>query len=230
MLPQLQRRFSILILALAWAASEVAGQGVHPVTGRKYAAPMSVAGANWLERAEREREENPSAAIRALELRPGMVVADIGAGTGYFTFRLAEIVGPGGKVYANDIQPGMLALLKDRLRRDAISNVEAILGTEDDPRLPPGQIDVILMVDVYHEFSRPQEMLRKLRDALKPDGRMVLLEFRKEDPSVPIRPEHKMSIKEICAELEPEGFRLEKVHDFLPRQHILMFKRTGATL
>jgi ubiquinone/menaquinone biosynthesis C-methylase UbiE len=152
-----------------------------------------------------------------------MVVADVGAGTGYFSIRLARLVGPQGKVYATDIQPEMLESLRANLRRENITNVVPVLATQDDPKLPEGEVDLILMVDVYHEFSKPQEMLRRMRTALKPDGELVLLEFRKEDPDVPIRAEHKMSVTEVRAELEAEGYHLEKLHSFLPRQHIFVF-------
>jgi ubiquinone/menaquinone biosynthesis C-methylase UbiE len=119
----------------------------------------------------------------------------------------------------------MLERLRKNVEQRHLNNVEAVLGTADDPKLPPNTQDLILLVDVYHEFSEPQKMLGKLREALKADGRLVLLEYRKEDPSVPIRPEHKMSIADVKAELEPEGFRLERVSDVLPRQHILIFRK-----
>ena len=185
---------------------------------------MGAAGAGWLERSEREEEENPEKAIRALDLQPGMVVADVGAGSGYFTLRMAKLVGPGGKVYASDIQQQMLDLLKERMRSEKISNVELVRGTFTDPKLPSGKMDLILMVDVYHEFSEPQAMLRKMKEALAPDGRLVLIEYRKEDASVPIRFEHKMSVAEVRAELEAEGFKLDRLLDLLPRQHIFIFK------
>ena len=204
---------------------EIWGQGQHPKSGRRIAQVMGAAGADWLERSERESEENPGKAIELLKFEKGMVVADVGAGSGYYALRIAELVGPTGKVYANDIQPEMLSILKKRMRQKKVSNVEPVLGTEQDPKLPSKSCDVILMVDVYHEFSHPQEMLLKLRDALKDNGRLVLLEYRKEDPYVPIRPEHKMSVKEAKLEVEGEGFVLEKVMEDLPWQHILIFKR-----
>jgi ubiquinone/menaquinone biosynthesis C-methylase UbiE len=153
-------------------------------------------------------------------------VADVGAGVGYFTWRLAERVGPAGKVYANDIQPEMLELLRKNVEARHLTNVETVLGKEDDPKLPAGRIDLVLLVDVYHEFSQPQKMLQKIRGSLKPDGRLVLLEYRKEDPAIPIRPEHKMSAAEVRAEVEPEGFRFEKNLGTLPRQHILIFRKS----
>jgi len=186
---------------------------------------MGFGGASWLERSEREPEENPEKAIRTFDLKPGMMVADVGAGTGYFTVKMAKLVAPNGKVYASDIQQPMLDALKSRLKDDKIANVELVRGTYTDPKLPEGKLDLILMVDVYHEFSEPQAMLRKMKAALAAEGRLVLLEYRKEDPSVPIRPEHKMSVAEVRAELEAEGFRLDKIDESLPRQHIFFFKK-----
>ncbi len=186
---------------------------------------MGVGGADWLERAEREAEENPTRAIELLRLEKGMVVADIGAGVGYYSLRMAEVVGPTGKVLATEIQPEMLQIMKRRLREKKAENVEPILATEHDPKLPAACCDVILMVDVYHEFSQPIEMLAKLRAALKPNGRLILLEYRKEDPYVPIRPEHKMSIKEAKFEVESEGFKLDQVIGELPWQHVLIFRK-----
>lgn len=205
---------------------EVFGQAVHPVTGRRIAPVMGYGGAEWLERSEREFEEHPSDAVLLLDLKPGMHVADVGAGSGYFTVKMAKAVGPQGRVYAEDIQPEMLRLLRKRLQSAGLNNIELVLGTETDPKLPSRALDLILMVDVYHEFAQPQRMLKHLREALKPDGRLVLLEYRKEDPYVPIRPEHKMSVAEAKAELEDEGFALETVKHDLPRQHILIFRRT----
>jgi len=185
---------------------------------------MGFGGADWLERPERDWEENPDRAIDLLGLKKGMIVGDVGAGTGYFSVRMARKVGPQGKVLASDLQPQMLARLKRNLDREKIRNVEPVQATESDPNLPAGAVDLIVMVDVYHEFSQPQEMLRKIKSALKPDGRLVLLEYRKEDPSVPIRPEHKMSVAEAKLEVEAEGFKLAEVIDKLPRQHVLVFR------
>ena len=209
-----------LLLLLAFGCS---AQDVHPVTQRPIAHVMGMGGADWLTRPERAREEHPDQALDAIGIPPGSVVADIGAGVGYFTEKLARRAGPSGKVYANDIQPAMLGQLRKNMAAAGLANFEAILGTEDDPHLPKGQIDLALLVDVYHEFSKPQEMLRHIRASLKPGGRLVLLEYRKEDPNVPIRPEHKMSVKGVRAEIEPEGYRFEKVIESLPEQHILIF-------
>jgi predicted methyltransferase len=197
----------------------------HPVSGRLIAPVMGAAGAPWLERAEREIEERPSLAVRLLRLQPGQTVADIGAGSGYYTELLSKAVGPNGKVYATDIQPEMIRLLEERKRRRRLANVETVLSTETDPRLPPESLDLALLVDVYHELAWPQQTLRRIREALKPGGRLVLIEFRKEDPSVPIREEHKMSVAEARAEVEPEGFAFDRVLNDLPWQHILIFRK-----
>ena len=199
-------------------------QARHPLSGRTIAGVMGHQGAAWLERPEREAEEAPSKAIAALNIRPGQVVADIGAGSGYYSVRLARAVGPTGRVYATDIQPEMLTLLKKKVDADKFANIELVLGTETDTRLSDGAIDLAVMVDVYHELSQPQAFLKSVRRALKKNGRLVLIEFRKEDPRVPIREEHKMSIAEARQELEAEGFTFDRVIDVLPWQHILIFK------
>jgi 2-polyprenyl-3-methyl-5-hydroxy-6-metoxy-1,4-benzoquinol methylase len=214
----------VALFAATWTAA--AFQATHPITGRKIAGVMGVGGADWLERPERETEEQPDKALDALGLKPGMTVADIGAGTGYMSLRMAKRVGPAGKVYANDLQPEMLRMLRENAAQAQLANVETVLGTETDPKLPKGQMDLVLLVDVYHEFSQPQQMVRKIREALKPDGRLVLLEYRKEDPKIPIRPEHKMSVAEVKAELEPEGFVLGPVIETLPCQHILILTKS----
>src|SRR3954451_20159751 len=187
---------SALLAVVLGAAVAAQTPGVHPVSGRRYAPVMGYQGAPWLERSEREDEEAPDVALNALKIPKGAAVADIGAGSGYITVRLAARVGPTGRVYANDVQPQMLNMLSRRLSNSRISNVTLIEGTLDDPKLPPASVDLALMVDVYHELSAPQTMLRHLREALKPGGRLVLLEYRKEDPTVPIKPEHKMRVAE----------------------------------
>jgi ubiquinone/menaquinone biosynthesis C-methylase UbiE len=196
---------------------------VHPISGRRIAPVMGWQGAAWLERDERIAEEAPDAAIRALKIPRGAAVADIGAGSGYITMLLSAQVGPEGRVYANDVQPQMIEILRRRLSDRHITNVTLVQGEVDDPRLPAQSVDLELMVDVYHELSSPQAMLRKLRSALRPSGRLVLLEYRKEDPAIPIKPEHKMTVKEAKAEVEAEGFVLSNVDESLPRQHILIF-------
>ncbi len=215
----------LLIVLLLVSPGSIFAQGEHPITKRKYAQVMGFGGAPWLERSEREEEENPDKAIQTLDLKPGMTVADVGAGSGYFSIRMAKLVAPGGRVYASDIQQPMLDLMKRRMRDEHVTNVELVRGTYTDPMLPAGKMDLIILVDVYHEFSEPQAMLRKMKEALAPTGRLVLLEYRKEDPAVPIRPEHKMSVAEVRTELEAEGFHLDKISEVLPRQHIFFFKK-----
>ena len=199
-------------------------QRQHPVSGRVFAPVMGVGGAGWLERPEREQEEAPTKALQALELKPGMVVADIGAGSGYYTSRMSKLVGATGKVYATDIQPGMLEILNRRIQSEGLTNVTPILGAMDDPKLPAASLDLAIMVDVYHELQAPQVFLQRLREVFKPGGRLVLVEFRKEDPKVPILQVHKMSVAEVKAELEAEGFVLDKVIDVLPWQHIIVLR------
>ena len=213
----------VLLTAAVSAGIAAQDPGVHPVSGRRYAPVMGYQGAPWLERSEREEEEAPDVALNVLKIAKGSSVADIGAGSGYITVRLAARVGPTGHVFATDVQPQMLNILGRRLVSQKIANVTLIEGTFDDPKLPPASVDLILMVDVYHELSQPQAMLRHLRASLKPGGRLVLLEYRKEDPTVPIKPEHKMSVAEAKMEVEAEGFTLSKVDEALPRQHILIF-------
>ena len=226
-----RRAVSALVLFAGWAiAFQGAGlaQGTHPVTGRKIAGVMGMNGADWLVRPEREAEEQPEKALDALNLKPGMTVADIGAGVGYMSLRMAKRVGPTGKVYANDLQPEMLAKLRENAAQAKITNVVTVLGDVADPKLPANTMDLVLLVDVYHEFSQPQVMLRKIRETLKPDGRLVLLEYRAEDPNVPIIAEHKMTVAQVKVELEAEGFILQPVIETLPRQHILILTKAAA--
>lgn len=197
--------------------------------GRELARYMSFHGAPWLERLEREEEERPSKLIEALELRPGMVVADIGAGTGYHAWRMARLVAPGGRVYAVDIQPEMLDLLAANVAARGVTNVTGVLGTVTDPKLPEAALDLALYVDVYHECDHPWEMLAATLRALKPGGRLVLVEFRAEDRLVPIKPLHKMSEAQVRRELAvfPE---LEFVANLpgSPWQHILVFRKRAG--
>ena len=214
------------VFFLALVATIAAQTGVHPISGRRYAQTMGVEGADWLDRAERDQEEDPDRAIDVLRLQKGATVADIGAGSGYMTEKLARKVGPMGRVYATDIQQGMIDLLTRRIASRKLANVTPVLSTQDDPRLPADAIDLVIMVDVYHELAQPQLMLRHIKASLKPGGRLVLVEYRKEDPDVPIRPEHKMSVAEAKLELEAEGFKLTTTNEDLPRQHILIFTKS----
>jgi SAM-dependent methyltransferase len=223
---QIGRCLAVCLLALI--SPIYAFQSEHPISGRRIAPVMGVGGADWLDRGEREAEENPEGALDAIGIKAGMVAADVGAGTGYMSLKMARRVGPSGKIYAEDVQPEMLQKLRKNAAEAKLTNIQTVLGGEADPKLPPNTLDLILLVDVYHEFSQPQRMLRRMREALKPDGRLVLLEYRKEDPSIPIRPEHKMSVQEVKLELEAEGFHLDQVLETLPRQHILILTKARA--
>lgn len=220
----LPRWFALTVAVLLILPSTAAAQRRHPVSGRVFAPVMGVAGAGWLERAEREEEESPSKAIEALDLKAGMVIADIGAGSGYYTSRMAKKVGPAGRIYATDIQPGMIAILERRIKAEGLTNVTTVLGAMDQPSLPPQSIDLAIMVDVYHELQQPQLFLQRLKAAFKPGGRLVLLEFRKEDPKIPIIEVHKMSVADVKMELEAEGYALDRVIDILPWQHIIVLR------
>ncbi|MGQ0733846.1 MAG: class I SAM-dependent methyltransferase [Acidobacteriota bacterium] len=226
-----QTRFlalALTVLAVSVGLTAQRGVGRHPLSGREYARPMGVAGAPWLEREEREAEEAPSRALAIMKVAPGSIVADIGAGSGYFTERLARLVGSAGHVYATDIQRGMLDLLRARLDRTRLDNVTLVLSDPADPKLPSASIDMALMVDVYHELQDPQAVLGHIRAALKPGGRLVLVEYKGEDPSIPILPLHKMTVAQAKLEVESEGFRLTTVNSTLPRQHVLIFQRPPA--
>jgi ubiquinone/menaquinone biosynthesis C-methylase UbiE len=216
------RRASFIVL-LAFLTTAYAQTQTQTQTGRQPAPVMGVAGADWLTRPERVQEEDPDRMLAALDIKKGSVVADIGAGVGYHVWRLAEIVGPQGKVIGEDIQEGMIRLMRKNIDDRKLRNVEVILGTPSDPKLPANALDLVLMVDVYHEFADPVTMMRHIQKALKPDGRVVLVEFRKEDPNVPIQPLHKMSVQDVRSELEPLGFKFQRSLEFLPWQHILIF-------
>lgn len=192
--------------------------------GREIAQVMGHEGAGWLERGEREEEERPQKLVELMDLRPADVVADIGAGTGYFSFRIAEKVRE-GKVLAVDIQPEMLELLRSASKARAVMNVEPVLGEIDDPHLPPGVVDVALMVDAYHEFDHPRQMMDGIVRGLKPGGRVVLVEYRGEDPDVPIKPLHKMTEAQVKKEMAAVGLEHVKTLPDLPRQHVLIFRK-----
>ena len=196
--------------------------------GRPIADVMSYLGADWLIRPEREQEERPDEMLDALKLKPGMTVADVGAGVGYTSLRIARRVGPKGTVLATDLQPQMIQMLRSNMREAGVANVKAIQCTPTDPKLPEGAVDLAIMVDVYHECSDPVATLKGIRKALKPDGRLVLVEFRAEDPDVPIKPEHKMTVEQVRKEIEPKGFAFKEVQEFLPWQHVIVFEKTKA--
>jgi ubiquinone/menaquinone biosynthesis C-methylase UbiE len=193
--------------------------------GREISFVMGHQGAGWLERPEREKEEQPKKLLKLLDLKAGMVVADIGAGSGYYSFRLAKQVGPKGKVFAVDIQKEMLTIIRKRMKKNKVENIEPVLGTETDPKLPAGGVDLILMVDVYHEFSFPYEMTEALIKSLKPGGRMVFVEFRREDEKVPILLAHKMTEKQVLAEMAPHPLKHVKTIEALPWQHVIIFEK-----
>jgi protein-L-isoaspartate O-methyltransferase len=193
--------------------------------GREIAQVMGHQGADWLERPEREAEEKPALLMKALALKPGEAVADIGAGTGYYTRRLAQNVGPKGAVYAVEIQQEMLDILTNKMAAMNIHNVKPVLGEITDPKLPAGSVDLILMVDVYHEFDHPREMVEAMVRALKPGGRMVFVEFRGEDPQVPIKPLHKMTEAQVRKEMAAFPMKWVETSEVLPIQHIIVFRK-----
>ena len=191
---------------------------------------MSYQGAPWLERAERVAEEMPDEMLAAMGLQDGDVVADIGVGSGYHARRMARLVAPTGTVYGVDIQPEMLEILRGHIEREGLTGIVPILSEFDDPKLPEGEIDWILLVDVYHEFSNHQAMLAKMREALKPDGRVALVEYRVEDGTGDhIKPDHRMSIRQVLSEWTPAGFDLVELHEFLPGQHLFVFQPDSGT-
>ena len=191
--------------------------------GREIAVTMHYEGASWLVRESRDREEDTGTLLKALHLKQGQSVCDLGCGNGFYTVRMAKRVGERGTVYAVDIQPEMLTLLDARAKAAGLKNIKPLLGTRVDPALPTAQLDMVLLVDVYHELSNPEEVLHAIRSSLKPDGRLVLAEFRLEDPNVPIKLLHKMSKDQIRKEIVPAGFQLVEQFDELPWQHLMFF-------
>jgi len=190
--------------------------------GREIAYVMGYQGMAWLERKEREAEENTSTLIENMSIGSTDVIADIGAGSGYHVFKMAPLV-PNGKIYAVDIQDEMLTAIKSRISQEAISNVEAVKGSEEDVYLPPHSVDKVLMVDVYHEFAFPVEMMASIKNALKPDGAVYLIEYRGEDARIPIKKVHKMTLQQAVKEMEAAGFRLRENIGNLPWQHCMVF-------
>jgi precorrin-6B methylase 2 len=195
--------------------------------GREIAQVMGHEGAAWLERPSRELQERPTAVIEAIALQPTDIVADIGAGTGYFSFRISAQV-PQGKVLAVDIQPEMLEIIKFLKQENQVSNVETILGSETDPHLPPASVDLAIMVDAYHEFSYPREMMQGIVQGLKPGGRVVLLEYRGENPLVLIKRLHKMTQRQVKREMYAVGLEWQETQHFLPEQHLMIFRKPVA--
>jgi ubiquinone/menaquinone biosynthesis C-methylase UbiE len=199
---------------------EIPPAATHHV-GREIAQTMHFSGAPWLVRESRQREEDCRLLLQALDLKAGQTVCDMGCGNGFYTLELARRVGRDGLVYAVDIQPEMLRMLAETAGREGLTNIRPVLGTAIDPRLPPAAIDLCLCVDVYHEFSHPEAMLARIRESLSADGRLALVEFRGEDPGVPIKPLHKMTKAQIRRELEPAGFQVVREFDRLPWQHVV---------
>jgi len=231
------------LLALAFALSAPAAEpapgryasvsaspdGIGKVyAGREIARVMSFHGAEWLERPERAEEERPEILLSVLELKAGMKVADVGAGTGYYSWRMAQRVGAGGTVYAVDIQPEMIKLLEEQMSRRGAANVKAVLGTPTDPGLPSAGIDLALMVDVYHELEYPHEMLAAIVRALKPGGRLVFVEFKSGDASVPIKPLHTMSEAQVRKEAAVHALEWVKTARDLPWQNAVVFRKPSG--
>ena len=216
--------------ALENKAGKPVEQARKSYLGRVLARPMSHRGAPWLIRPERDDEERASQSFVQLRLAEGMTVCDLGCGNGYWTLPMARDVGEKGRVYAVDIQQEMLDKLRQRAGVTGLDNIELVLGKVDDPVLPAGVLDLLLMVDVYHEFSHPESMLWEIRRALKPEGVVALLEYREEDPAVPIKPLHKMSKRQILKEYEKNGFKLVREFNELPWQHLMFFARDDSPL
>jgi ubiquinone/menaquinone biosynthesis C-methylase UbiE len=194
--------------------------------GREIAQIMGPGGIEWLDRREREEEEHPAMVLDSLDLHPGDVVADLGAGSGYFTFRIAPKVGKTGKVLAVEIQEAMLDTLRARVATMKATNVEVVQGSEIDPHLPVNGVNLVLVVDVYHELAYPFEVMTKVREALKPEGRVVFVEYRKEEPAVRIKEVHKMSVTQLEKEMNAVGLVQVRTVETLPLQHIVIFKKT----
>jgi predicted methyltransferase len=223
---------TLILLGAACGASPLPADGqAAPATERKPANVMSFEGAAWLEREGRDKLERPDLVLQAMELKERMTVAEIGAGTGYFSRRIAKVVGPKGKVYAVDIQPEMLELLKKYAEQDGVaSSIIPVLGTETDPKLPRKGVDRILLVDVYHEFQKPEPMLARIRESLAPGGVVILIEYRLEGETAShINLAHRMSVEQVLAEWSSAGFELANQLETLPSQHLFIFSaRRGA--
>jgi SAM-dependent methyltransferase len=231
------RAWPIVLAVIACSSSRTREAGDDPkphaddrpaYEGRPIASTCSYLGADWLDRPEREAREQPERVLDLLKIAPGSTVADLGAGTGYFTVRMARRVGPTGEVLATELQPEMLRLLDSRLQRERITNVRLIRGTEHQAKLPERCCDLVLLVDVYHELGDPPGVMAGVRRALKPTGRLVLVEYKGEDPTIAIKPEHKMTLPQIKKELQPLGFAFVESHEGLPDQRVVVFTRDDA--
>ncbi len=224
--PRHWSRLFALTLAVTWLAQGVAPAQEESRT-RTPAPVMSYHGAKWLERPSRLEEERPYEVLKAMDLKPGMKVADIGCGSGYYARKMAKQVGPDGVVYGVDIQPEMLDILAELCDEEEVTNVKPVLGGEKDPKLPRGEIDWMILADVYHEFQYPEEMLAKMLEALAPGGKIALLEYRAEAfrTASHIKPEHRMTVQDVLAEWNPAGFELVNLQEFLPSQHLFIFQK-----
>ncbi|MEO7675466.1 MAG: class I SAM-dependent methyltransferase [Verrucomicrobiota bacterium] len=238
----LRHLFFVALLATAHSnAAEVSTNGIAPAyetraqhdpdgigkffMGREIAHVMGHQGADWLERPEREAEENSDLMVNSLQLKEGEQVADIGAGSGYISRKLSKKVGEKGAVYAVEIQQEMLDILTNKAVQAGVRNIKSVLGTITDPKLPGGSIDTILLVDVYHEFDHPFEMTQAMCNALKPGGRIVFVEYRGEDPNVPIKLVHKMTVAQLRKEMAVHPLRWKETIEVLPRQHVIIFTK-----
>lgn len=223
----MQRLSYILLVWSLVTTSLLARDNSKTYMGRELADVMGPGGIEWLERENREAEERLSILVSALPLKPGMQVADLGAGSGVITRMMAPKVLPGGTIYAVDIQQEMLDRLTEQNKKSGVKNIKTILGTIKSPKLPPASIDLVLMVDVYHEFSHPFEMMKSTSEALKKGGWVALVEYRGEDPKVPIKEDHKMTLAQIRKELGRKELNLQfvRVDNSLPRQHLVLFKK-----
>jgi SAM-dependent methyltransferase len=227
---------ALLLTALSLAAGNVSRYETRAVhdpdgigkfyMGREIAHVMGPGGIIWLERPEREREEQPQEVLDSLNIREAQAVADLGAGSGYYSFRMAERVGSRGTVYAIDIEPLMLQFIRERADRERVTNIKTVVSTPTDPALPPNSIDLLLMVDVYHELEHPFEVMQKVYGALRPGGRVALVEYRGEDPKVMIKAVHKMTEKQVIAELRAANFRHVETVRTLPLQHLVIFEKS----
>ena len=221
----------LLLILLSTSSSLIAqDQSKTPTPRRSYfgrtiAQTMHFNGAPWLIRENRENEERCSVMLANLKLKTGMTVCDMGCGNGFYSLKMARMVGPAGTILGVDVQPEMLKFLRTRMENEGIENITPILGSFHNPHLPRNTGDMILMVDVYHELSHPEIMLRAMRDSLKPDGQIILLEYREEDKKVPIKPLHKMSKSQIIKEYTANGFRIADQFDKLPWQHMMFFEK-----
>jgi ubiquinone/menaquinone biosynthesis C-methylase UbiE len=218
----------LLILGSLLRAEEAAPPALTEYKGRKIAQTMHWTGAEWLMRQNREDEENAALMLKELRIQPGWTICDLGCGNGYHALTMAGMTGETGRVLAVDIQPQMLDMLSARAASRNVKNIRTILGAYHDPRLPAASCDLILLVDVYHEFSHPEHQLKAMHAALKPGGRVALVEYRAEDDKVPIKPEHKMSKEQIRKEWLPMGFEIEREFDGLPWQHLILFRKAAG--